>query len=848
MTRSHGGPAERLVRAGVTEREAEVLSAVAERLNNREIADRLYISVRTVESHIGALLRKLSVADRAALVEAGAEIGRAARIGTALPVPLTSFVGRERETHEIGALLQGHRLLTLTGPAGAGKTRLALHVAAAITDRFPDGLRLADLAGVASADLLADTLARALGVSPQPTRPVRDSLRDAARELHCLLLVDNCEHVVAEAAELVADVLAAGGRLRVLATSREVLGVPGEVSYEVRPLPVPSPRAAFRAATASGYDAVRLFVDRAVSAARGFELTDANASAVATLCQQLDGLPLAIELAASRVRSFPPTELVAHLDQRFELLSGGARTVLPRHRTLRAAIDWSYDLLGDEERALFDRLGVFPADFDYDAVEAVCATSGSDGGAVVRLLPALVDKSLVSTPGGDTPRYRLLESLRAYAAERLAASGAAGDLRQRHADHFLAVAELAAERLRGPEQRTWLDRLTIEQPNLRAALDHSVGAGDIQTALRWISALEVFWDGTGQRREAHEWIGRTLTCGEPPATPASVAGLTAASSLLQPWDDEAALDLAQRAAQLASGLGDIERAKAAEAVGMAATYGARPELALPALQEALALFDDEHPWERARVLQALALATAEPAEALRWARESLTLFRRVGDHLRVANTLFVMATLSLDAGVASDEIQRWLGESLALSEAAGSEHDRAHALLGFGRLAWLRGDRDHAVELLGECVPMMRRLGDQRCTGRGLHLLGERAREQQQFARAEALLRGSVEAAEAAGEGTVVVDALEALAAVLSAEDRPREAAVLVGAADARRGSASSSRRPPQPPDEDLCRSLLRELGGAVFDEARTEGGSLSPTQALEITTSAPPAGHPSSP
>ena len=438
MSRLHGGPPERLARAGVTEREAEVLSAVAERLHNREIAERLYISVRTVESHISALLRKLGVADRAALVEVGAEIGRAAQIGTALPVPLTSFVGRQRETDEIAALLQGHRLLTLTGPAGAGKTRLALHVAASVAERFPDEARLADLAAVASADLVADTLARALGVSPQPTRPVRDSLRDGARELHCLLLVDNCEHVVAEAAELVSDLLAAGGQLRVLATSREVLGVPGEVSYEVQPLPVPIPRASSRAATAGGYDAVRLFVDRAVDASPGFALTDANASAVAALCQRLDGLPLAIELAASRVRSFPPAELVERLDQHFELLSRGARTVLPRHRTLRAAIDWSYDLLGDEERALFDRLGVFPADLDYDAVEAVCTTSASDGGAVVRLLPALVDKSLVSTAGGDTPRYRLLESLRAYAAERLAASGADPDLRQRHAAHYLA--------------------------------------------------------------------------------------------------------------------------------------------------------------------------------------------------------------------------------------------------------------------------------------------------------------------------------------------------------------------------------------------------------------------------
>jgi predicted ATPase/DNA-binding CsgD family transcriptional regulator len=510
MTRLHGGPPERLARAGVTEREAEVLSAVAERLHNREIANRLYISVRTVESHISALMRKLGVSDRVALVEVGAEIGRAAQVGTALSVPLTSFVGRERETDEIAALLQGHRLLTLTGPAGAGKTRLALHVAASGAGPVPDDVRLADLAAVASAELVADTLARALGVSPQPTRPVRDSLRDGAREMRCLLLVDNCEHVVAEAAELVSDLLAAGGQLRVLATSREVLGVPGEVSYEVQPLPIPSPRASSRAVTAGGYDAVRLFVDRAVDASPGFALTDANASAVAAVCQRLDGLPLAIELAASRVRSFPPAELVKHLDQRFELLSGGARTVLPRHRTLRAAIDWSYDLLGDEERALFDRLGVFPADFDYDAVEAVCATSGS----VVRLLPALVDKSLVSTAGGDTPRYRLLESLRAYAAERPAARGADADVRQRHAAHYLAVAELAAGRLRGPEQRAWLDRLTTEQPNLRAALDHSVGTGDIETAFRWISALELFWDGTGQRREAYEWIRRTLACGD----------------------------------------------------------------------------------------------------------------------------------------------------------------------------------------------------------------------------------------------------------------------------------------------------------------------------------------------
>jgi predicted ATPase/DNA-binding CsgD family transcriptional regulator len=840
MTRLPGGPPERLARAGVTEREAEVLSAVANRLHNREIADRLYISVRTVESHISALLRKLGVSDRASLVEVGAELGRAAQPGTALPVPLTSFVGRERETGEIAELLQGHRLVTLTGPAGAGKTRLALQVAASGAEGLPDDVRLADLAAVASADLVADTLARALGVSPHPTRPVRESLRDAARELQCLLLVDNCEHVVVEVAAVVLDLLTAGDQLRVLATSREVLGVPGEVSYQVQPLSIPSGQASSRAAAAGGYDAVRLFVDRSMHASPGFALTDANASAVAALCQRLDGLPLAIELAASRVRSFPPATLLELLDQRFELLSAGARTAMPRHRTLRAAIDWSYDLLDDQERALFDRLAVFPADFDYDAVDAICATSGSADGAMVRVLPTLVDKSLVST-AGDMPRYRLLESLRAYAAARLAASGADTDLRRRHAAHYLAVAEVAAERLRGPEQRAWLDRLTAEQPNLRAGLAYIVATRDVETALRWISALDLFWDGTGQRREAHEWIRQTLACGEPPATPAAVAGLAAASSLLQPWDDQAALDLAQRAAQLASDLSDTERARAAAAVGSAATYGARSELARSSLQRALTLYGDDHSWERARTLQALALATADPAEALGWARESLALFREVGDPMRVANTLFVMAARSIDAGVADDEVQRWLAESLALSEAAGSDHERAHALLGFGRLAWLRGDRDRSVQLLEEGVPILRRLGDQRCTGRGLLLLGERAREQQQLARADELLRASVEAAEPAGEATVVVDALEALAAVLAATDHPREAAVLIGAADTQRGSGSTSQRPPQPPDQNLRRSLIRGLGHTTFELAHTQGQSLSPTAALRHTTSAHP-------
>jgi predicted ATPase/DNA-binding CsgD family transcriptional regulator len=835
--RQHGnGIAEHLIRAGVTEREAEVLWSVAERLRNREIADRLHVSVRTVESHIAALLRKLGLSDRAALAELGVELRRTARTDAALPVPLTSLVGREEETSELAALIDAHRLVTLIGPGGVGKTRLALRLATITADRFPDGARLADLAPVGP-ELVGDTLARALGVVPQPGWSLRDILREVAGGMRCLVVVDNCEHVVAEAAEIVADLLTTGSHLRVLATSREPLGVPGEVSYQVPPLPVPTSRDSGLAATAGTFDAVRLFADRAATASPGFTLSDSIAPAVAALCQRLDGLPLAIELAASRVRSFGPVELVEHLDQRFELLSTGARTALPRQRTLRGAIDWSYGLLDDDERVLFDRLGVFPADFDFDAAQAVCQANDAGSPAVMTILPRLVDKSLVSTMGRGNRRYRLLETIRAYAAERLTASGAGRAARQQHASHYLSLAAQAAEELRTSNQRTWLDRLTTEQPNLRSALAHSIATHDIESAWRWVAVLQRFWDITGQRREAQEWIQRALAIGDPPASPHVVAGLAAASAILQPSDSRAAFDLAKQAAHLAAGLDDLTRARASRAVGMGAIW-VQPDLVLPALHEALARFGDDHLWESALTMQCLAQATVELAEALQWGTTSVTLFRRVGDQMYAANTLFIMAQRSIYAGIADREVDEWLTESQALAEAAGSEEDQAHATVGFAQLAWLHGDHDGAARLMEDCLPMLRRLGDQRCTGRALYMLGEQAYEQGQLGRAEELLRASVEAIVLAGQSFVLVNAAEALAAVYSAQGRPRHAAMLLGTAHSARESASAHMRPIKAPDEELRRSLARDLGATAFDTAHAEGERMSPTQVLQSIAS----------
>jgi predicted ATPase/DNA-binding CsgD family transcriptional regulator len=836
MTRRQDGVAGQLARAGVTEREAEVLLAVTERLRNREIAGRLHVSVRTVESHVAALLRKLGVADRVALAEMGAELGWTAPANAMLPVPLTSLVGRQSETSQLTALINAHRLVTLTGAGGVGKTRLALHVATVHAGPFPDGVRLADLAPVAP-DMVGDTLARALGVIPQPGYPLRDILREVAGETRGLLVVDNCEHVVAEAAEIVAGLLTAGGPLRVLATSREPLGVPGEVSYQVQALPVPTQLDSCQAAAAGTYDAVRLFVDRAATASPGFTLTDTIAPAVAALCERLDGLPLAIELAASRVRSFGPAELVEHLDQRFELLSAGARTAAPRHRTLRGAIDWSYELLSDGERALFDRLGVFPADFDYEAVRSVHGADDPDSGPVITLLPRLVDKSLVSAAGRTTRRYRLLETIRAYAADRLAASGTETAARQRHAAHYLALAERADQQLRTRDQRAWLGRLTAEQPNLRAALAYSITAGDVESAWRSVAALQRFWELTGQRREAHEWIQQALAISDPPATPAAAAGLAAAAMILHPSDTRAAFELAQQAARLAAELDDLTRAKAALALGMTAIW-VQPDLAPSALREALTRFGAAHAWERAVTMQCLANTSGGLAEALDWGRQSVALFRRAGDHMYAANTLFIMAQRSMYAGIADDQVHQWLTESRALAEAAGSEDDQVHAMVGFGQLAWLRGDHAGAAQLMEECLPALRRRGDQRCAGRALHMLGERAYEQQQLARAEELLRGSVAAVAAAGQSRVLVSALEALAAVACAQDRPRRAAILLGTAHIARESASAHMRPIHAPDQELHRSLARLLGSAAFETAYSEGQRLSPAQALQAASS----------
>ncbi|WP_344295965.1 ATP-binding protein, partial [Streptomyces synnematoformans] len=461
-----------------------------------------------------------------------------------LPAPVTELVGRDREVADVRKLLHSERLVTLGGPGGVGKTRLALEVAArALADApaglpgdFPDGVWLAELAGRRCYDDPADVVAHALGVHDTDGRPTHDVLADALRARRLLLVLDNCEHLVESVAPLAARLLRAAPGLRILATSQEQLAIAGETLYAVPPLTLPPPSAhpaaadhpavsagaAASAASAVSADclqessAVRLFLARAAAAAPGFRLDPDNAAAVAAVCRRLDGIPLALELAATRVRALGVHRLAERLDDRFRLLAAGSsrRDAPERQRTLRATIEWSWDLLTPAEQAVLRRLSVFATGTTLPAAEAVCAGPDIDPADVADLLARLVDRSLVvATPGPDGPRYGLLESVAAYGLEELTAAGEHPRALRRHAGHYADLAERAAPHLFTRTQTRWLTCLDAESGNLRKALDTATATGDAALALRLANALAWYWYLRGRHREGTRALARALETG-----------------------------------------------------------------------------------------------------------------------------------------------------------------------------------------------------------------------------------------------------------------------------------------------------------------------------------------------
>ncbi|MCP9978510.1 AfsR/SARP family transcriptional regulator [Actinomadura madurae] len=418
-----------------------------------------------------------------------------------LKARLTSFIGRDADLGRVGALLARSRLVTLTGPGGAGKSRLSVESAERLAGRMPDGAWLVELAPVSDPAEVPAAVLTALGLREpgadhrRPAAPApdpADRLVTALSGRRLLLLLDNCEHLLDAAARLAEAVLENCPGIRILATSREPLGITGETLRPVEPLEPPPADAGPEEALSS--PAVRLFADRAAAVSPGFAVTAANAGWIVRICRALDGMPLAIELAAARLRAMTPAQLAVRLDDRFRLLNAGSRTALPRHRTLRAVVEWSWDLLAGPERTLWRRLAVFPGGATVQSAEAVCAGPGLDGADALDLLAALVDKSLLTV--GDTdgePRYRMLETIRAYGLERLAGSGEETATRRAHAAYFVRLAEEAEPHLYRGDQLAWLRRLTAEGDNISAALRWAISAGDAPLAMRYCAALGWYW-------------------------------------------------------------------------------------------------------------------------------------------------------------------------------------------------------------------------------------------------------------------------------------------------------------------------------------------------------------------
>jgi predicted ATPase/DNA-binding SARP family transcriptional activator/DNA-binding CsgD family transcriptional regulator len=723
-----------------------------------------------------------------------------------LPAPMTSFVGREREMLEVKRLLPMTRLLTLAGAGGSGKTRLALEVASDLIGVYPDGVWMAELAPLSEPGLVAQEVAGALGVTERPGEQLADTLVDFLGKKEMLLVLDNCEHLVEVAARLAEYLLYSCPRLRVLATSREPLGIAGEVVWQVEPLSLPDRDEPASVESLMRYEALRMFVERARLRLPDFGLTEENAGAVARVCRKLDGIPLAIELATARMGALAVEQVAQRLEISLDVLKGAGRTAAARQRTLKATLDWSHDLLSEPERGLFRKLSVFAGGWTLDAAEAVCSTGGVEREKVLDLLGALVDKSLV-VAGATTEgavRYRMLEPVRQYAQELLEQGGQAEEVRVRHGAHFLSLAEEAEPGLTGSQQTVWADRLEREHDNLREALSWFLERGEDETALRLGAALWRFWHVRGYLTEGSKWLELVLAEGEPAASPAWVKALEGRGWIFQyQGDQERAKGTYEEMLKLSSELGDKGNvATALNSLGTVAAQQGDNGQARALLQENLEVIeeleaegDPAAPLKKHYVFNLLGyLAINEEGDYARGAtlwEESLTLAREVGDGHLIGTSLTSLGHVAL--------LQRDFERVKALSQEALAF---AHELGSAG------------VEIIPSNLINL---------GLASLNLGEHKRAAQSF---EVALVASKDM----GRTPQVLETLEGMAGLAGAVGEAARAARLWGAAGAARELTGIGAFTPDEwaLHEPHLASARTELGEAAWEEALANGREMS--------------------
>lgn len=718
-----------------------------------------------------------------------------------LPAQVTSFVGREREIAETKRLLGAVRLLTLTGSGGAGKTRLSLQVAADVLESFPDGVWFVELAPLSDPALVPQEVATVLGLQEQVGRSWVDVLTEHFHGKHLLLVLDNCEHLIDACARLTDQLLHRCPDLKILASSREALGITGETSYRVPSLEIPNLATQLPIYDLIQFDAIKLFRDRAAALQPRFVMTDANALVVAQICYRLDGIPLAIELAAARVKVLSVDQIFQKLDDRFRLLTSGSRTALPRQQTLRAAMDWSYDLLLEPERVLLRRLSVFAGGWSLEAAEGVTCGDALVPADVLDLLTHLVDKSLVMVDEQrGMARYRMLQTIREYGEEKLFESGERDQLWKRHLEYFCEFTEQAEPGMSGAEQAEWVNRVELEHDNIRAGLGRSKSVeGDLELGLRLAGALFWFWE---QRSYLQE--GR-----------ASLAALLARSTDLHSRAHAKALTAA---AQLTFRQGDYAEAKAL-------------------CESSLKIFRDigDKRWV-AIVLNLLAnigteLGDYETTPAM--FKEVVALGLEVDDKRLAVWGLVGLGYAELRPG-GLEAAAGLFARALAVSREIGDKFSIAFELAALGEVAVRQGDYRRATDLLEESLDLRRQMDHKWGVGVCLGTLGWVAMRQEDWGKAKARLGESLEVRHAIGDKGGCAWSLERLAEVAEARGELERAVRILAAAAALRSSIDSAMDgADRPAYEQRVAGLREKLGEGIFSAVWSEGNAMTIAQAV---------------
>lgn len=720
-----------------------------------------------------------------------------------LPVPITSFIGREKEVEQVVFSVERNRLVTLTGPGGVGKTRLAIQSSTRLLTKFKDGVWWVELAPLIDDALVPQAIAQALGVRESPVQPLIESLKTFLREKRLLLVLDNCEHLIRGSSQCIFELLSHCTNLRVMTTSREALEITGEVLYPVPTLSFPRIKSPTLTNLLLEYESIRLFVERACAVKPDFVLTAQNAAAVLQICERLDGISLAIELAATRTKMMSVEEIAEHLNDRFNLLTRGSRTALPRHQTLRAAIDWSYKLLTEPEQILFRRLAIFVGGFSLDAVESVAAGEIISKTQVADLLEQLIDKSLViaSTAGSESEtRYSMLETIREYAREKLEEAGEKDQLRQRHCSYFIVWAEQIEPKLKGSEQFEWLNCLEVEHDNLRTAWECAI-ENDIALASRLIPPMFIFWIMVGNLSEGRKWLpeliqrtdGWQLLAERPRIL--SVAGWLASYQ----YDLKVARALQEEAVAIARNLGDKgELAFTLLGLGSVAHRQRDEEIARTYILEALGLYEEiKDQWSLAWALLELPAINDYSAKAEEIFLQSLAIFQELGDKFRAGRVLNML-----------------------------------------GELMRLRGDYDQAAKFYEEDFEILKKARNRVALLDPTFNLAWVLLNQGNYLRAQALFEDSMQLFKEDADTNGMIICIGGFAGLLCMTAKPKQAAKLFGVVEGLLESVGMIGRMDTAEQKELdhyIAAVRRLLDKDIFAKAWEEGRTMTLEQAIEF-------------